>query len=313
MKFNYSDKGLMNKVASDSSVLHPLTEEERKGLRTVLLGMYEDLANLCKQECLTLMLGGGSCLGAVRHKGFIPCDDDLDLMMPRQDYDILLSLLEKGMLNPKKYEFAYPSKDSDGPTHFLKIYLRNSLDVEIMTADSPFPKGIFLDIFPIEGAPKNRSLQKFKGMISFFLRSAGTCVSYYKFSGSVFDTYAASNPLLRRSVKRKKLVGHILSVLPHGIWVRMFDKFVKSKCVPGGYATIPTGRNHYLGELQPTNVFLQTIEVDFEGRKVSIPRDYDSYLRGLYGANYMQLPPESKRERHFVYQFSLPKFTGKVT
>lgn len=307
MNWKYSDKALMNEVAGKSDVLHLLTEEERQGLRQVLLKMYDDLANLCKHEGLCLMLGGGSCLGAIRHKGFIPWDDDLDLMMPRQDYDFLLTLLKQGALNPQKYEFAFPDKGSDSPTHFLKIYLRGSLDVEIMTADSPFPKGIFLDIFPIEGAPGNMLRQKFNSIISFILRSAGTCVAYQKFSGSILDSYAASNPKLQRAVKRKKSIGRCLSVIPHRVWMRMFDNFVKQPCTPDGYATIPTGRNHYSGELQPSNVFFPTIEVDFEGRKANVPGDFDSYLRGLYGANYMQLPPENKRERHFVYEFAIPE------
>lgn len=306
MKWKYSDKTLMNEVAAKSDILHLLTEEERQGLRQVLLEMYDDLSDFCKREGLCLMLGGGSCLGAIRHKGFIPWDDDLDLMMPRQDYDFLLSLLKQGALNPQKYEFAFPDKGSDSPTHFLKIYLRGSLDVEIMTADSPFPKGIFLDIFPIEGAPNNKFLQQWKGMVSFFLRIAGTCVAYQKFSGPVFDSYAESNPKLMQAVKRKKIAGRILSIIPHHSWIRLFDTFVKRACSSDGYVTIPTGRNHYSGELQPAKVFFPTIDVDFEGRKATVPGDYDGYLRGLYGDSYMQLPPENKRERHFVYRFSLP-------
>ena len=297
----------MNEAAQHSSVLHPLTDKERTGLRHVLLEMYDDLATLCRKEELCLMLAGGSCLGAVRHKGFIPWDDDLDLMMIRQDYERLIKLLNNDALNTDKYEFRVPNKKSDSPAHFLKIYRRGTLDAEIMTAESPFPKGIFLDVFPIDGAPKNKMFRRFYGTISFILRGLGTCVTYAKFSGKAFDEFAASNHSLEKAVKRKKLLGRILSIVPHRQWMYLFDKLVRRPCRSSGFATIPAGRNHYLGEMQISDIYLSVKDVEFEGRTAAVPEDSDCYLRGLYGDNYMQLPPENKRERHFVYRFALPE------
>ena len=96
-----SDSELMNELAKRTDYLRELTEEESKAL-----DMYVDIARLCEQHQLTVMLCGGSCLGAIRHKGFIPWDDDLDLLMPRHDYEQLIRLLEQGALG-KNYEFNH--------------------------------------------------------------------------------------------------------------------------------------------------------------------------------------------------------------
>ena len=96
-------------------------------------------------------------------------------------------------------------------------------------------------------------------------------------------------------------VGNILKIIPHKKWVYWFDKFNASSKATG-FTTIPTGRKHYCGETLPTEVFLPVTTHTFEGRECPIPGNPEAYLTSLYG-NFMALPPEDKRERHFVYQF----------
>ena len=90
-----SDFELMNELAKRSDYLRELTDDESKALKKTLLAMYVDIARLCEAHNLTVMLCGGSCLGAIRHKGFIPWDDDLDLLIPRRDYEQMIRLLEQ--------------------------------------------------------------------------------------------------------------------------------------------------------------------------------------------------------------------------
>ena len=82
-----SYKELLNENAQKTG-LRQLTEEESTEMKDVLMKMYQVVAQVCAEHGLTIMLCGGSCLGAIRHQGFIPWDDDLDLCMPRRDYDI---------------------------------------------------------------------------------------------------------------------------------------------------------------------------------------------------------------------------------
>lgn len=83
----------MNELAHKTNYLHEMTSSESSAMKRALLDIYRDVAKLCEKEGLTLMLSGGSCLGAIRHKGFIPWDDDLDVMMRRDDYEKLIHLM----------------------------------------------------------------------------------------------------------------------------------------------------------------------------------------------------------------------------
>ena len=107
--------------------LYELTDQDRQRLHSTLLEMYDKIRNLCQAYSLTCLLGGGSCLGAIRHRGFIPWDDDLDLMMPRRDYDIFVKLCLSGELGDA-FEFSVPSKDIDSKNTFLKIYKKNTIN-----------------------------------------------------------------------------------------------------------------------------------------------------------------------------------------
>ena len=121
-----TDTEILNDIARKTSILRLLTEGECALLKRTLFQMHNDIIALCDKYGITIMLGGGSCLGAIRHKGYIPWDDDLDLMMPREDYEKLIKLYEEGKIN-EKYLFEYPQKDRDVKNIFLKIYLKGTI------------------------------------------------------------------------------------------------------------------------------------------------------------------------------------------
>ena len=89
-----TDTQIMNELAISSGCLTVITEGDAKTLKTLLLEMYQDVVSLCDKYNLLYMMGGGTCLGAIRHKGYIPWDDDIDVGMPRSDYDKFERLLK---------------------------------------------------------------------------------------------------------------------------------------------------------------------------------------------------------------------------
>ena len=294
----------MNELSHKTHLLRELTDEESRLLKITILNIYKDVASLCDRNGLTYMMSGGTCLGAIRHQGFIPWDDDLDIMLPRKDYDALIQLLERGELG-EKYEFAYPNSKTDANIVFLKIFRRHTKDVELFNISTPFPKGIFIDVFPLDAVPKYKWVQKVKGFIANFLQYMAIARLYSQYPSKQLKHYMYLDDTLKKRYKLKLLMGTLASFASHAKWIYWFDRFVASSKENRQWG-IPTGRKYYNGEIFDKNVFVPVKKAMFEGLKVNVPNNTHSYLTNLY-KNYMELPPEEKRERHFVYEIELPK------
>lgn len=299
-----SESQIMSELSHKSDYLRELSLEESAQLKSAILDIYKDVATLCDKYELTYMMSGGTCLGAVRHQGFIPWDDDLDVMMPRADYNVLLDLLENGELG-EKYEYTYPNKSSDANSVFLKIFRKDSKDVEIHNVTSPFPKGIFMDVFPIDVVPDSILLQKIKGFFANSIQFISICRLYTQYPSRQLKEYTNLDSSLKKRYLFKKVIGTLCGFAPHGKWIYWFDKFVSSS-KNGNQWGIPTGRKYYNGEIFDMDVFVPVTKGSFEGLQVNLPHQTDKYLRNLYN-NYMELPPLEKRERHFICEFELPK------
>lgn len=298
-----SDFELMNELAKRTDYLRELTDDESKALKQALLAMYVDITSLCEAHGLTVMLCGGSCLGSIRHKGFIPWDDDLDLLMPRRDYEQLIRLLEQGALG-EKYEYNTPNPTTDAKNAFLKIYRKHTRNVDIYSDNSPFPQGISIDVFALDAVPRTRLGQSLKGMIANGLQFISIVVLYAQYPSKHLKEFMSLDPDMKRRYRIKCILGKIFGIIPHRKWVWWFDRFVASDRTDRPWG-IPTGRKYYNGEIFPREVFVPARKAEFEGIQVYIPNDYDPYLRNLY-KDYMQLPPADKRERHFIIELQLP-------
>lgn len=299
-----TDTQIMNEIAIKTGYLKELPNEQSKAQKKLLLEMYKDISKLCDEHGLIYMMGGGSCLGAVRHQGFIPWDDDLDLMMPRDSYEKLILLLSNNLLGDQ-YEYDTPNKKNDCKNTFLKIYRKGTYDVEITSENAPGPKGIFIDVFPMDYAPANMFMRKVKALCSDFLQAVCSCVLYVEYPSALYKEFMLQADEGRKRYKHRMFLGKFFGVVPHRKWVWWFDR-LNATCKKTPYITIPTGRKHYLGECRPASVYLPVKKAIFEGIEVNLPNDVETYLTSMY-KNYMDIPPVEKRERHFVYKFKLPE------
>lgn len=298
-----SESQIMSELSHRTHYLRELTQEESAALKSAILDIYKAVSALCDKNGLVYMMSGGTCLGTVRHQGFIPWDDDLDIMMPRNDYNILIDLLEKGMLGDK-YEFTYPNPKKDANTVFLKIFRKNSKDIEIHNVSSPFPKGIYLDVFALDSVPKNKFVQNVKGLVANAIQYISIARLYTQYPSKELKEYMSMDDALKKRFLVKKILGTLASFASHRKWIYWFDRFVASS-KEGRQWGIPTGRKYYCGEIFDKNVYVPVKKGVFEGLEVNIPNDTDRYLKNLY-KNYMELPPVEKRERHFICEFELP-------
>ena len=274
-----SESQIMSELSHKTHYLRELSQEESKALKNAILNIYKDVALLCDKYRLTYMMSGGTCLGAVRHNGFIPWDDDLDIMMPRKDYDTLIALLEKGELG-SKYEFTYPNKHTDANTIFLKIFRKNSKDIELHNVNTPFPKGIYLDVFALDAVPKTKFAQKLKGLVANGIQFIAISTLYTQYPSSKLKEYMMMDPDLKKRYYLKKILGSVFGLIPHAKWIYWYDRFVSSSRDNRQWG-IPTGRKYYNGEIFNTDIFMPVTKGIFEGIEVNLPQDTDTYLKNL--------------------------------
>lgn len=295
----------MNELAQNSDMLYELTDDEGSSLKELLLEIYKDISSLCEKYSLTIMLIGGSALGAVRHNGFIPWDDDLDVCMPRKDYDSLIDLLESGQLG-EDYTFTYPSKKKDTKNNHLKIFKKGTTDAEIFESNMPFPKGVFLDVFPVENAPAPSTVTKIRGRLIDLMSILSVSALFAQYPSEEYKKYMKGSDESYKQYKIRMILGKIaLCFGNHAKWAYWTDK-LSQYSGDTSFCTIPTGTRRYYGELLSKDVFFPVSKGKFEGLDVALPHDTDTYLRNMYN-DYMTIPPVEKRERHFVYKFSLTK------
>lgn len=291
-----SYKDLLNSLRDDPN-LRKVSDEEIKKLREVFLKSYRDLEKCCDKYGLTVMLIGGTVIGAVRHKGFIPWDDDLDVAIPRKDFEVLKQVFEKEL--GEKYILSSPNYKNNANNRFPMMLVRNTLFVE--AGNSPYDEAskIKIDIFIIENIPSNPIHRFFKGVLCSGLMFVASNVETYEKKNTVLKEYMCKTVEGKRAYKRRIFIGKLFSFSSFQKWMDKVDKacqYNKKSNLMG----IPSGRGHYFGEIRHRETFLPTSKGVFEGMNVNLPGDPDDYISNLYGRDYMTLPPEEKRERHHI-------------
>ena len=249
-------------------------------IHAILADMLKQVDRVCKAENIRYFLSGGTLLGAIRHKGFIPWDDDVDLMMPRPEFERFLEVAEKRL--PKRYVMAFPKRTKDYAFPWIRIH-----DTHTAVADSGMQKArtqtLFIDIFPIDGLPANPKL-----------------------SNLFFKSIRARDILLKCARKKDLYPDERLRWLKRPLMaltrLRPVENYAYSLNKAAGllsferakYAGVCVITHYGSRERMPAEVFRGAVDVAFEGGQYPAPIGYDTYLRALYG-DYMQLPPEDQR------------------
>ena len=280
-----------------------LTPAQTKRVQEITFEIYKSILFVCNKYGLHVSLSGGSALGAVRHQGFIPWDDDIDVMMPRQDFEKFMQVFNKEL--GEKYYMACPNAHySDQYNYIIKIINKDTIYSDVFKKQKLFHQGCAVDVLPIDYVSNNTIVYFIKGWVSiillFIINSNMMYLCETKQSRILFtQTFCSSCYYYFRLA-----IGLITSLIPYHKWCLWFNKWISMK-KNTKRVSIPSGRNHYFKETQKASVFYPFKRAVFEDTTSFIPNDANVYLRDLYGVNYMSIPPEEKRETHICSKLIL--------
>lgn len=258
-------------------------------VKEIELNILLEFHGFCTKYHLRYSLSGGTLLGAVRHKGFIPWDDDIDVCMPRPDYERLVRTFksENNNLEIKSYSLGNYSAP------YTKILDRNTV-IYSKYNSSLEAASLWIDIFPVDGLPENdNDTRKIYELVSLYRRVFMLCdarlgegtTTFRKMSKYILKPFA----LLYGRERCAKKIEEISRRIP-------YDK--------SDYVGAITWGLYGLGEKMEKSKYESFVSMEFEHHFFSVYSCWDSYLKGLYG-NYMQLPPIEKRKTHDMEAYLL--------
>jgi lipopolysaccharide cholinephosphotransferase len=258
-----------------------LTSEQIRAMQVKSLGIFDYLRAFCDEHGLLVYFCGGCCIGALRHGGFIPWDDDVDVFMPRPDYERLAQLWPEHA-DTERYTYVRTTEDMVTGDLMAKICDNMTTCVTVYQQDKDIPQGLTLDILPLDGYPASRWARR-RQVLWALIFSLFNAQSVPVNHGGLM---AAGSRILLGIFRSQRIRYRIwraaerhMSAVPFGS-----TDFVTELAAGPGYM-----RNRY-----PYEAFAAATYHEFEGRLEPVPQGYDEYLRTAFG-DYMQLPPEEKR------------------
>lgn len=266
-----------------------LSNEQIQQLKLIEFDLLKAVVSVCNNLKIKYFVVGGTLLGAVRHNGFIPWDDDIDIGMLRRDYEMFISKAQE--LLPNYCFLQNYHTEPDIPLAFTKIRNINTEFVESNLSKFSVNHGVFLDVFPLDSYPDNA----FKQMIVNFINNV--CNKRINYELGIY--------------KNKNILSKTIGILSKLVFpnYRRAIKVKDKMCI--GLSKKETGyKRNYSGawglkEVLPSVDFEKTETLIFEGLNVDAPGLYEDVLSKIYG-NYMELPPiEQRCAHHYVDKVSL--------
>ncbi|RGW13265.1 LicD family protein [Enterococcus asini] len=253
-------------------------DEKLRKVQEKTLEMAKEIISFCRENNILCYFCGGGAIGAIREKGFIPWDDDLDFFMPRDDYE-RFAILWQEKVDLNRYPLQKPSREYNDHNSFTTIRDTQTTFIKTYQQNMDIVHGITIDIFPIDAAPDEAWKRKFQ-----------------KFWALVYAVYCTQvvpenhGGLVR--LAGKILLGSIPgSGLKYRIWRFAERKMTKYNSQNTEYITELCVGPKYMGNLYKRTDFASAVYKPFEDTTVPLPVGYDAYLKKAFG-DYLTPPPK---------------------
>lgn len=267
-----------NQIRIEGELLHRLQQIE--------LSILKDVADFCDENSIKYCISSGTLLGAVRHKGFIPWDDDVDISMPRADYERFVSLSKE---LPDCYEFVSTLTNPKYPLPISKVRKKGTVMMEPSMSHLDIEHGVWIDVFPLDRVKKVDKLKKRAYLMNLL-------------------TTAINQKL--GAAKPNKKVTRIFCLFLGLFGVKTLDSW-RTSVMTAEEKTDSTLLTNFASNLGPLNllfdesVYFPLKKIQFEDYLFFAPNDANTWLTGAYG-DYMTLPPPEKQvNRHAIMEIKL--------
>lgn len=261
--------------------------EKLKRIWAVELDLLSEILRICKKHEIKVQMAFGSLLGAVRHKGFIPWDDDLDVWMTRDEFDRFQVAAGKELRHPYFLQTALSDRE-----YFLPYArLRNSETTAVIsdTASPKYNNGIYVDIYILDGLPQTRFMQRIQNATRILLDLVLNVRAHGKPKTDKFHD---------KLVRRLKILRPFFLIVPFKVWYRLYVKVISWNSASADIFTLLSNSTYAYKSRKiriPRKALEESSEILFEGMwMVPISKDFDAILRGPYG-DYMKFPPPELR------------------
>lgn len=273
-----------------------MEQEQLRKAQLIQLEIAKEIKSVCETNGIKYSLAYGTLIGAVRHKGFIPWDDDLDIIMIREEYEKFISACKSGKLNDKYFLQSFDT-DPFYTWPYIKIQKKGTVYKESY-ANEHSQNGIFVDVFPLDVAPKHRWQQRYYS----FMHKAMIRMLQIKMGFSGF----LSNGWKQRCMYSLLAIASKTQSVEH-LKTKMYnyeEKYTNKSNYRSNLVYCLNGTEIIAKEVFDASIFNDYIEIEFEGVPFMVAKDYDKFLRTSFG-DYMILPPEEERvNRHQIVEFS---------
>ena len=261
-------------------------------LKHLQLMILKDFVDTCEANNIRYFGFGGTAIGALRHKGFIPWDDDIDVCLPAEDFNKLLDIYDKEW--SEKYSIMNTERDINYPFPTTRIMLKGTQFCEEALAPLPLDLGIFLDVYCFDNVSDDEKEYKKQAFDAWFW-------SHMRILVDVPRPVILADGIKGKLLKAAVTMGRGVCKLLHLSTQKMYEREQEAR---NRFAHVKTKRIAYLHDTDrfvntyPVDEVFPVDKLDFDGIQVSFPNQNDKFLRMLYG-DYMQMPPVEKRKNHY--------------